>query len=221
MTRQQFQKALMLLLVTCGCWSSTESPIASKEPLEKPAVIETDLSGDAEIATFGSGCFWCTEAVFQELKGVQKVVSGYTGGHVENPTYQQVCSKKSGHVEVCQITYDPTQISYKDLLEVFWKTHDPTTLDRQGNDEGPQYASVVYYHSDAQKELASSYLKKLDESGAFPAPIVTRIERAVKFYPAEAYHQNYFKSNPNQGYCAFVIGPKMSKFRKVFADKLK
>ena len=155
------------------------------------------------------------------LKGVQKVVSGYTGGHIENPTYEQVCSEKSGHVEVCQITYDPAQITYKDLLEVFWKTHDPTTLDRQGNDSGPQYASVVYYHSDEQKALAAGYMKKLDASGAFSGPIVTRIESAVKFYPAESYHQNYFKLNPNQGYCAFVIGPKMNKFRKVFGDKLK
>lgn len=189
--------------------------------MNDPATNEI-ISGDkTEIATLGSGCFWCTEAVLEELKGVRNVVSGYTGGHVENPTYEQVCSKKSGHVEVVQVTFDPTQISYKNLLEVFWKTHDPTTLNRQGNDEGPQYASVVFYHSDSQKELATTYKKKLDESGAFPGPIVTRIEPAVKFYPAEGYHQNYYKLNPNQGYCAFVIGPKMSKFRKVFSDKIK
>lgn len=221
MTRQQIRKLGLLLLLTGGCWSANQSQIASKEPMNTPEKTESTDGNQTEMATFGSGCFWCTEAFFQELKGVQKVVSGYTGGHVENPTYEQVCGKKSGHAEACQITYDPQQITFTELLEVFWKTHDPTTLNRQGNDEGPQYRSAVFFHTPEQKELAEKYKKKLDESGAFPNPIVTEITAAAKFYPAENYHQNYFRLNPNQGYCAFVIGPKMDKFRKAFADKIK
>ena len=222
----QLRESALLLLLACGCWSANQNQIASKEPMNDPvrdtsAKTESTASDKTALATFGSGCFWCTEAVFQELKGVQKVVSGYTGGHVENPTYEQVCGKKTGHAEVCQITYDPRQITYAELLEVFWKTHDPTTLNRQGNDEGPQYRSAVFYHSPEQKELAEKYRKKLDESGAFANPIVTEITAASKFYPAENYHQNYFRLNSNQGYCAFVIRPKMDKFRKAFADKLK
>lgn len=174
-----------------------------------------------EKATFGGGCFWCTEAVFQELAGVQKVESGYAGGHMENPTYKQVTSGTTGHAEVLQITYDPDIISYDELLEVFWKTHDPTTLNRQGNDIGPQYRSIVLYHNDEQREKAERYLKELDASGAFDAPIVTTIEPLQEFYPAEDYHQNYFNTHGHEPYCSFVIRPKVDKFRKVFADKLK
>jgi peptide-methionine (S)-S-oxide reductase len=181
---------------------------------------EKDKGKTMKTATFGAGCFWCVEAVYQELKGVKKVVSGYAGGTVKNPTYQQVCTGTTGHAEVAQITYDPEVITYPELLEVFWKTHDPTTLNRQGADSGTQYRSVIFYHDDEQKKLAEEYKAKLDASGAFNSPIVTQIAKLPEFYPAEDYHQNYYRSNPNQGYCQFVIVPKLEKFRKVFQDKL-
>lgn len=174
-----------------------------------------------ETATFANGCFWCTEAVFQNLKGVQKVTSGYTGGHVKNPTYEQVCNKNTGHAEALEILFDPKQISYDELLEVFWKTHDPTTLNRQGNDVGPQYRSAIFYHNDDQKEKAVKYKKALDESGIFDAPIVTSIEPFTVFYPAENYHDNYYNRNPSQPYCYYVIRPKVEKLKKLFAEKLK
>lgn len=174
-----------------------------------------------EIATFGNGCFWCTEAVFQQLKGVEKVEPGYAGGHVDNPTYKQVCSATTGHAEVIQITYNPDEISYDELLQVFWETHDPTTLNRQGNDVGPQYRSVIFYHDEEQRALAEKYKQELDKSGAFDNPIVTAIEPLSNYYPAENYHKNYFINNGGQPYCAFLIRPKVDKFRKVFKDKLK
>lgn len=174
-----------------------------------------------DTATFGAGCFWCVEAVFQRLKGVEKVVSGYTGGHIDNPTYEEVCSKTSGHVEVAQIYFDPTEITFDELLEVFWKTHDPTTPDQQGNDVGPQYRSVVFYNSKEQKEKADYYKAQLQQSGAWSKPIVTTVEPLKKFYPAEDYHQNYYNQNPEQMYCRYVIQPKVDKFEKVFKDKLK
>ena len=174
-----------------------------------------------DTATFGTGCFWCTEAIFDQLDGVLKVTSGYSGGHVVNPTYDQVSTGTTGHAEACQIIYDPSKISYDELLKVFWKTHDPTTLNRQGNDEGPQYRSVIFYHSDAQKEKAEYYKEELNKSGAFPRPIVTAVEPYKNFYSAEDYHQNYYANNPNQPYCYFVIKPKLEKFEKVFKDKLK
>ena len=174
-----------------------------------------------EKATFGAGCFWCIEAVFQDLAGVESVVSGYMGGKTKNPTYREVCSGRTGHAEVAQITYNPDTISFKDLLEVFWKTHDPTTLNRQGNDVGSQYRSAVFYHNEEQKQLAEKYKQELDASGAFSKPIVTEITEIETFYPAEDYHQNYFKNNPGEGYCSFVIRPKVEKFKKVFGNKLK
>jgi peptide-methionine (S)-S-oxide reductase len=174
-----------------------------------------------EQATFGSGCFWCTEAVFQQLRGVHKVVSGYSGGGTKNPTYDDICSGETGHAEVVQITFDPRELSYVELLEAFWKSHDPTTLNRQGNDVGTQYRSVVFYHGDEQRTLAEQYKVKLDASGAFSGGIVTAIEPLRDFYPAELYHQNYYQDNPRQGYCEFVIRPKLDKFRAVFRDKLK
>jgi peptide-methionine (S)-S-oxide reductase len=174
-----------------------------------------------ETATFGNGCFWCTEAVFQNLKGVEKVVSGYAGGQIPNPTYKQVCSGTSGHAEVLQITYNPDQISFEELLEVFWKTHDPTTLNRQGNDVGTQYRSVIFYHNQEQKQLAEASKEKLDTSGAFSDPIVTIIEPLDIFYPAEDYHQNYFNTHGHEPYCSFVIKPKVDKVKEVFKDKLK
>jgi peptide-methionine (S)-S-oxide reductase len=176
---------------------------------------------DAKLATFGSGCFWCTEAIFQNVEGVLKVESGYSGGKVKNPTYKEVCSGLTGHAEVIQVTYDPNVVTYDELLEIFWKTHDPTTLNRQGADVGTQYRSVIFYHDEMQKELAETYKEKLDKSGAFASPIVTEISPMTVFYKAEDYHQNYYNLNGNAPYCTFVIQPKLEKFKKVFAEKLK
>jgi len=173
------------------------------------------------IATFGGGCYWCTEAVFQRLDGVENVVSGFMGGHVKNPTYEEVCQKTTGHAEVIQFEYDPEKISYAELLEIFWLTHDPTTPNRQGNDEGPQYRSVVFYHSDEQKQNAEMYKAKLESVSAFENPIVTEIAAACEFYAAKSKHQDFFNLNPSHGYCSYVIRPKVEKFEKVFADKLK
>ncbi|MCK5168900.1 MAG: peptide-methionine (S)-S-oxide reductase MsrA [Bacteroidales bacterium] len=174
-----------------------------------------------ELATFGTGCFWCTEAIFQQLKGVESAVSGYSGGLVKNPTYKEVCTGETGHAEVIQITFAPEIITYKELLEVFWQTHDPTTLNRQGADIGTQYRSVIFYHNTEQKEMAEEYKKKLDEAGIYNNPIVTEISSYSTFYKAEDYHQNYYNNNKSQSYCSFVITPKIEKFRKVFKDKLK
>lgn len=169
-------------------------------------------------ATFGSGCFWCTEAIFLDLKGVHKVTSGYAGGTMPNPSYEQVCSGTTGHAEVVQIEFDPAIISYEQLLEVFFLTHNPTTLNRQGNDVGTQYRSVVFYHDEEQKALAQKILKKIDGERVYDTPIVTSIEPYTKFYPAEEYHQNYFSKNPDQPYCQVVIDPKVAKFRKKFSS---
>ena len=176
---------------------------------------------NTETITLGSGCFWCTEAFFQRLNGVVSVTSGYSGGHVDNPTYEQVCDKTTGHAEVCQIVFDTTKISLDDILAVFWKTHNPTTPNQQGNDVGPQYRSVVFYHTQHQKELAEKYIKELDASKAWENPIITEVVPFTKFYSAESYHQNYYNDNTNQGYCRYVIGPKLEKFEKVFKEKLK
>jgi peptide-methionine (S)-S-oxide reductase len=175
-----------------------------------------------ETATFANGCFWCTEAIFEELDGVISATSGYTGGAVENPTYKQVCGGQTGHAECLQIVYDPKKISFDELLEVFWETHDPTTLNRQGADVGTQYRSGVFYHNEEQKQKAEKYKAELDKSGAFDNPIVTEITPFTKFYFAENYHQQYFENNENANpYCKIVIRPKLDKFRKVFKDKLK
>jgi peptide-methionine (S)-S-oxide reductase len=179
------------------------------------------MNNEPQVATFGAGCFWCTEAVFLNVKGVTKVVSGYEGGKVKNPSYREVCTGETGHAEVTQITYDPSKVSFEDLLEVFWNTHDPTTLNRQGADEGTQYRSVVFYHNEEQKKTAEAYKKQLEASHVYKNPIVTEITAASTFYPAEDYHQNYYELNPNQGYCQYVIRPKVEKFKKQFASKLK
>ena len=174
-----------------------------------------------DTATFGTGCFWCTEAIFQQLEGVEKVTSGYSGGTVPNPTYEQVCSKTTGHAECLNIMYDPKKISFDELLEVFWQTHDPTTLNRQGGDVGTKYRSVVFYHNEEQRAKTAKYKSELDKSGAFAKPIVTTLEQFTVFYPAEEEHQNYYRNNTSQGYCQFVIRPKVEKFEKVFKNKLK
>ena len=181
----------------------------------------TSKSTKEAVATLAGGCFWCTEAVFERMKGVNDVVSGYIGGHVKNPTYAQVCSKKTGHAEAVEIYYDPTVTSYEELLEVFFKTHDPTTLTRQGGDAGPQYRSSVFYHSDEQKQIAAAYIDKLNKSGEFGSPIVTLLEKAEKFYIAEENHQDYYRLNPNAGYCQIVVREKVQKFNRSFSDKLK
>lgn len=171
--------------------------------------------------TLGAGCFWCVEAVFSELKGVLSVTSGYMGGHVKNPGYKEVCGGNTGHAEVAQLVFDPSQVSVAEILEVFWQTHDPTTRNRQGADVGTQYRSAIFWHTDEQRMVAEELLKQLDASGAFPAPLVTEITNATTFYKAEDYHQDYYAQNGSQGYCQMVIRPKLEKFRKVFADKLK
>lgn len=221
--------ARLALLLTAfgflGCGSDAGGGSVNPDAIPTPSdisEIETmPEEGTTRLATFGAGCFWCVEAVYQELKGVKSVRSGYMGGHIENPTYKQVCDEESGHAEVAQIEYDPQTISFKELLEVFWKTHDPTTLDRQGGDAGTQYRSAIFAHDAEQRRLAEGYKKKLDASGAFASPIVTEIVDATTFFVAEDKHQDYFTRNPNQGYCAAVIGPKVEKFRKAFASKLK
>ena len=172
-------------------------------------------------ATFGAGCFWCTEAVFQSLKGVSRVISGYMGGQQENPSYEDVCYGDTGHAEVIQIDYDPTVISFEELLLVFFKTHNPTTLNRQGNDIGTQYRSVIFYHSQEQKEKAQKMIDELIKDLVFDSPIVTEISPVTEFYQAEGYHQNYFNQNSGQSYCVFVIQPKLAKFAETFREKIK
>ena len=179
------------------------------------------MSQTEEIATLGGGCFWCTEAVFNELRGVEKVEPGYSGGTVPNPTYEQVCTGRTGHAEVVQVTFDPTVISYQELLNIFFTVHDPTTLNRQGADSGTQYRSVIFYHSDQQKSIAQQIVSEVTAAKLWNAPIVTQIEPFKAFYKAEAYHLEYFKNNPRQPYCQMVIAPKVRKFREHYIEKLK
>ena len=178
-------------------------------------------SKDTEVATLAGGCFWCLEAVFAELKGVEKVVSGYTGGKAANPSYHEVCAGKTGHAEAVQITFDPTVIPYKDILEVFFQVHDPTTLNRQGADVGTQYRSAIFYHNDEQKAIAEQMIKELDAAKVWKSPIVTEVKTFSAFYPAEDYHRDYFSQNSTQPYCQVVIAPKLAKFRKHYSHKLK
>ncbi|MEO6904366.1 MAG: peptide-methionine (S)-S-oxide reductase MsrA [Bacteroidia bacterium] len=212
------KSALKLLIFSCICntmvscaQKNTNSVI--NENVNKNIVMDT--------ATFGAGCFWCVEAQFQLLKGVISVNSGFEGGTVKNPSYKEVCTGTTGHAEVCQIVYDPTIVSYDELLAAFWQTHDPTQLNRQGNDMGTQYRSVIFYHNENQKKLAEKYKEELNKSGAWDKPIVTEITSATTFYKAEDYHRNYYKENGNESYCQYVIQPKVEKFKKVFKEKLK
>lgn len=179
------------------------------------------MSQNLEVATLGGGCFWCLEAVFDELEGVVEVVSGYSGGHLANPSYQEVCGQQTGHAEVVQITFDPRVISYREILEIFFTIHDPTTPNRQGNDLGPQYRSVIFYHSREQKALAQEVMHALTQARVWDNPIVTELTAFDRFYPAEDYHQEYFRRNPSQPYCAIVVGPKVAKFRKQYSGRLK
>lgn len=209
--------ALCLLLVSTSCGQENKTKTNTSTVMNPESTTPTTLT----LATFGSGCFWCTEAVFLQVQGVYKVQSGYTGGKVKNPTYKEVCSGLTGHAEVIQLSYDSTQVTYDELLEIFWMTHDPTTLNRQGNDVGTQYRSVIYYHNDQQKQLAQTYKAKLEQEGIFANPIVTEISPAEVFYVAEDYHQNYYNLNGDAPYCSYVITPKLEKFKKVFKNKLK
>lgn len=205
---------LLSTMTIASCQTSTtQKTVLGEENI--PTGVQTDT------ATLATGCFWCTEAIFQELKGVWKVTSGYSGGTVPQPSYEEVCSGNTGHAECLQVIYDPKQISFDELLEVFWESHDPTSLNRQGNDAGTQYRSAIFYHNAAQKEEAEKYKAKLDQSGAYSKPIVTEITPFSKFYAAENYHQDYYRHNGSQPYCSFVIRPKVEKFEKVFKDKLK
>ncbi len=178
-------------------------------------------AGPSEIATFGNGCFWCTEAIFQEMKGVLKVTSGYSGGTVSNPTYEEVCSGETGHAECLHLVYDPSIVTYDELLHVFWESHDPTTLNRQGNDIGTQYRSAIFYHTEEQRQKAEHYKAELEKNKAYDNPIVTEITPFSVFYPAEDYHQNYYNNHSSQPYCYLVIRPKVEKFEKAFKEQLK
>jgi peptide-methionine (S)-S-oxide reductase len=174
-----------------------------------------------ETATLGGGCFWCLDAAFRELRGVTAVVSGYAGGHVDHPSYEDVCSGATGHVEVVQVEFDPIQLAYRDLLRIFFTIHDPTTRDRQGNDVGPQYRSAIFVHSPEQRAVAEQTIAELEREGVWDAPIVTELDELEKFYPAESYHQDYFRKNPAQGYCRVVVAPKVAKVRRQYADRLR
>jgi peptide-methionine (S)-S-oxide reductase len=204
------------LIAIFGC---KESASQNEKNEKNKMILENDSK--LQLATFGSGCFWCSEAIFERVKGVTTVVAGYTGGNIPNPTYEAVCSGKTGHAEVIQIKFDSSLVSYDELLEVFWETHDPTTLNRQGADVGTQYRSVIFYNDEDQKNKAENYKAELNKAGIWKDPIVTEISPLKKFYSAEKYHQDYYEQNPNQGYCSFVITPKIEKFEKVFKDKLK
>lgn len=213
-----FIPALLVSMLALNACAQKKTSAKSKTVSQN----KIDMSVKTDTATFANGCFWCTEAIFQEVKGVQSVTSGYTDGQTKNPTYKEVSTGETGHAEALQIVYDSAVITFDELLEIFWKTHDPTTLNRQGNDVGTQYRSGIYYHNNNQKEKAEYYKAELNQSGAFDKPIVTEIKPFSIFYPAEDYHQEYFNNNENQNpYCSIVIRPKVDKFRKVFKDKLK
>ena len=217
------QVFFLLALLSAGCHSAQN--ITQRKDTTMTTTVATQdsnlitTSGQTEIATLGGGCFWCVEAIFQDLKGVQKVESGYTGGHVANPTYREICTGTTGHAEVIQVTFDPAVISFKEILEIFFTFHDPTTLNRQGADSGTQYRSAIFYHSPEQKTVAEEVKKSMQE--IWDDPIVTEITPLDKYYKAEDYHQNYFKENPNQAYCSIVIAPKVKKLRQQYQEKLK
>ena len=187
----------------------------------KTEVKKEIMNDSVQVATFAGGCFWCTEAVFLEVKGVEKIVSGFTGGFVKNPAYREVCNETTGHAEGIQITFNPKEVAYEDLLEIFFATHDPTTLNKQGADVGTQYRSAIFYHSIEQKEKAEKYIQLIEKEKLYANPIVTQIEEAGVFYLAEDYHQNYYNQNKKQGYCQYVIAPKLDKLRKYYKSKLK
>ena len=209
--------SLVLSLIFSSC-TAKDKPVV-KEEFKEP--VKVKVKEGMEVATFAGGCFWCTEAVFLEIKGVEKVVSGYIGGKTVNPTYKDICTGETGHAEAIQITFNPNEVAYEDLLEVFFGTHDPTTLNRQGADVGTQYRSAIFYHSEAQKTKAENYIQLLEKEKLYDKKIVTKVSSATVFYPAEDYHQNYYNQNSSQGYCQMVIAPKLEKLRKYYKSKLK
>lgn len=209
--------SIILSFIFSSC-TAKEKPVV-KEEFKEP--VKTKVKEGMEVATFAGGCFWCTEAVFLEIKGVEKVVSGYIGGKTVNPTYKDICTGETGHAEAIQITFNPNEVAYEDLLEIFFGTHDPTTLNRQGADVGTQYRSEIFYHSEAQKTKAENYIQLLEKEKLFDKKIVTKVSSATVFYPAEDYHQNYYNQNSSQGYCQMVIAPKLEKLRKYYKSKLK
>lgn len=209
--------SLVLSLIFSSC-TAKEKPFV-KEEFKEP--VKVKVKEGMEVATFAGGCFWCTEAVFLEIKGVEKVVSGYIGGKTVNPTYKDICTGETGHAEAIQITFNPNEVAYEDLLEVFFGTHDPTTLNRQGADVGTQYRSEIFYHSETQKTKAENYIQLLEKEKLYDKKIVTKVSSATVFYPAEDYHQNYYNQNSSQGYCQMVIAPKLEKLRKYYKSKLK
>lgn len=211
---------ITILAISVFFLFSCSSRAQQQNTTMKEAAMNTDTENLKE-ATLGAGCFWCVEAVFEELKGVQSVKAGYAGGHVKNPTYKQVAYENTGHAEVTRILYDPNVITFEQLLDVFWHTHDPTTLNRQGPDVGPQYRSAIFYHNEEQKKIAEKSKAKTEDSGLWDNPIVTEITPLTNYSEAEDYHQNYYKNNPNAGYCRAIIAPKLQKFRKEFSHMLK
>lgn len=210
-----------LLVAFLFVFQSCQSQEKKTEIKEFKEPVKMNVENNMEVATFAGGCFWCTEAVFTELKGVEKVVSGYTGGMIKNPSYKEICTGTTGHAEAIQIIFDPKEIAFEDLLEVFFGTHDPTTLNRQGADVGTQYRSEIFYHSQEQKDKAEDYIKFIENEKLYNKPIVTKVSSAVVFYEAEEYHQDYFAENSQQGYCQMVIAPKLEKLRKYYKSKLK
>jgi peptide-methionine (S)-S-oxide reductase len=223
---RQIRKLYFLLLTipmaACGQQSSHMKPTTAFNEMANPKKeSKMNVNKKTDTATFAAGCFWCVEEQFKQLDGVISVTSGFTGGNVPNPSYKLVCTGTTGHAEACNIVYDPSEISYDELLAAFFVAHDPTQLNRQGNDEGTQYRSAIYYHNDEQKKLAQYYIKRLDEEKAYNSKIVTEVSPYAVFYKAEDYHQNYYDNNTNQPYCQMVIRPKLDKFRTVFKDKLK
>jgi peptide-methionine (S)-S-oxide reductase len=211
----------LILISSCNGKVKNEDQTNINENKIYKEPIKMNIKEGKEIATFAGGCFWCTEAVFLELKGVESVVSGYTGGTVKNPSYREVCNGTTGHAEAIQITYDPKLIAYEDLLEIFFSSHNPITLNRQGADVGTQYRSEIFYHSEAQKKAAEEYIALIEKEKLYDDPIVTKVSPAVVFYEAEDYHQDYYNQNKSQGYCQMVIAPKLEKLRKYYKSKLK
>jgi peptide-methionine (S)-S-oxide reductase len=214
---------LVLAVAAISCKKASSEP--QPQLLSEVSKVDAEKKDQSEqkelVATFAGGCFWCTEAVFERMDGINDVVSGYIGGHVPNPTYRQVCGAQTGHAEAVEIYYDPAKVNYEELLDVFFKTHDPTTLNRQGPDSGPQYRSSVFFHNEDQRKAAEKYIKKLDASGEYDDKIVTLLEKASTFYPAEEYHQDFFRRNPGHGYCRAIVAKKVRKFKNDFGDKIK
>jgi len=227
MSQNIFQPIVTIVATAVIAVAATNSGVAqtpiSKSPLSKNREVAVNTKAEVKeaVVTLAGGCFWCTEAVYEQMQGINDVVSGYIGGAMKNPDYNSVCTGTTGHAEAVEIYYDPAVTTYEEILDVFFKTHDPTTLNRQGADSGTQYRSAIFFHDEAEKQLATAYIEKLNAKGEFNAPIVTKLEPASEFYPAEEYHQDYFRKNPNASYCQAVVKNKVRKFQRTFGDKVK